>query len=485
MPRSARVIVVGGGIAGLATGLNLKDRAASVPGGLEIQVLEAGARAGGRVQTEHWNGFTIEQGPTGFLDDAPPTAALVERLGLTTELCRADGAASTRFLFYNGCLHAIPSGPVAFLRSPILSRRARLRVLLEPFVPRGSQGADETVHEFASRRVGAEAAEVLADAMVSGLFAGSARELSLASTFPALAALEAEHGSLVRGLIARRRKARTENRERGYSRNGLGPGGRLSSFRQGLGTLIHRLATALEGAVLCDQQVVSVEPVARANAVAPAHGAFRWRVTTAAGTRLEADAVVVAVASRDASSLLINADRVLAQTVGMMPTAAVVVVALGFETRALGGLPSGFGFLVPRNQGLRTLGCVWDSSVFPGRTPGGTMLLRCILGGAHDANAMQADDESLGWIARRDLETAMGITASPILARVYRHPLGIAQYVCGHRDRLNLVEQRLRELPGLWVAGSSYYGVSINACVDKARRQADEILAFLGAPSTR
>jgi oxygen-dependent protoporphyrinogen oxidase len=478
MRRSARVVVVGGGIAGLATALELKDRAATIPDGLEVQLLEGGARPGGRVQTEHCDGFTIEQGPTGFLDDAPPTMTLIERLGLTAELQWADEAASRRFLFRNGRLHAVPSGPVAFFKSPILSRRARLRAFLEPFVPAAPQDADESVHEFASRRLGVEAADVLADALASGLYAGDARALSLASTFPGLAALEAEHGSLVRGLIARRRRMRSENGGTARSRS---PAGRLTSFRRGLGTLIDGLTVALDGAVRCEERVTTLERVAEITNATAAGGAYPWRVTTAAGSRIDADAVIVAAASREAAALLTKVDPTLGRTLDAMPTVALAVVALGFETRTTGSLPAGFGFLAPHNQGLRTLGCVWDSSVFAGRAPAGTILLRCILGGARDVDAARADDETLVAFARRDLETAMGITEAPIFSRVYRHASGIAQYVRGHGERLCVIGERLRALPGLWVTGSSYYGVGLNACVERAHGEAREIAAFLAA----
>jgi oxygen-dependent protoporphyrinogen oxidase len=279
-------------------------------------------------------------------------------------------------------------------------------------------------------------------------------------------------------LIARRRQARQQRDATAQSTNGLGPRGRTSSFEDGLGTLIDAVAAALDGTIHCRDRVVAI---AQANDRAPADGAFRWRVTTASGAHFEADAVVIAAPSRDAARLLTAVDRTVAQSIGEMPTAPVVVVALAFEAHALADLPGGFGFLAPRSEGLRTLGCIWDSCIFPGRAPAGAFLLRCILGGAHDPSAAHADDESVVATVRRDLGAAMGVTGPPILTRVYRHADGIAQYVRGHRDRLRLIAERLNAVPGLWVTGSSYYGVSINACVERAPRQADEILAFLGA----
>ena len=200
-----RVVIIGGGIAGLATALHLQDGADGVEGGLEVVVLEARDRPGGNIRTERAEGFTIEAGPNGFLDNAPATLSLVRRLGLEDRLQRADEAAARRYLYRDGRLHELPTGPLAFLRSPVLSLPGRLRVLCEPFARSHPDGVDETIHQFAARRIGSEAAEILIDAMVSGVFAGNVHELSLRSSFPTMHGMEEQHGGLVRAMIARMR----------------------------------------------------------------------------------------------------------------------------------------------------------------------------------------------------------------------------------------------------------------------------------------
>ena len=227
-----RVVVAGGGIAGLATAYELRERAARVPGGLEVQVLEAGPRLGGNLRTERVDGYRVESGPNGFLDDVPATLDLVRRLGLGGELVRASEAAARRFLFRNGKLHLLPSGLGDFLLSPVLSLSGRLRVLGEPFAKK-HPGGDETVFDFAARRIGGEAAAVLVDAMVSGVFAGDARQLSLESAFPKMAAMERQHGGLVRALVAMQwQKMRAKRSGQTAPRSGgpVGPGGTLTTF---------------------------------------------------------------------------------------------------------------------------------------------------------------------------------------------------------------------------------------------------------------
>jgi protoporphyrinogen/coproporphyrinogen III oxidase len=493
-----RVVVVGGGITGLATALHLRDQAREAGDAVEVVVLEAADRPGGNVQTERIDGFTIERGPNGFLDNAPATLALVQRVGLQDQLQPADESAARRFLYRNDRLHQLPGGPAGFLRSPVLSLRGRLRVFGEPFARSRPDDVDESVFEFASRRIGPEAAAVLVDAMVSGVFAGNVHELSLRSAFPRMAQMEADHGSLVRAMLARmagRRAARKEARRRiargedpgDLARPGgpAGPGGTLTSFRTGLDSLVAGLVRAVGDSLRLRSAVTLIRkaddsPLSAdgASATPDGGGGRSWTVELATGEVISADAVVVAIPSPRAAPLLEPMNPALGLEVAGIPTAGLAVVALGFRASDIGGL-DGFGFLVPRGAGPRILGCLWDSSIFPGRAPEGQVLMRAMIGGAHDPDTVHADEDDLVQRVCQDLRATMGITAAPSLTAVYRWPLGIAQYNVGHQARLDRIHARLRECPGLWVAGSSFYGIAMNACFEKAPGQAGEILAWL------
>ena len=477
-----RVAIVGGGITGLTTALNVLEKADAAGEDVEVVVLEAGSEPGGNIRTERTDGYTIENGPNGFLDNAPRTLELVRRIGLEDELQPADETASKRFIYRHGELHEVPTGPLSFLRSPLLSLGGRLRLFGEPFARSKPEGVDETIYDFAARRIGPEAASVMVDAMVSGVFAGNVHELSLRSSFPKMAKMEAEHGGLVKAMIGRMKERKAakkeveERRARGEDVEELtqpggpaGPGGHLTSFEDGLDTLIRGLIDALpDGTVRTDSAVAGV-----------ARGEDRrWRIAVADGRTVEADAVVVTIPSPRAAPLLRDLDTTLSETVASIETAGLSVVALAWDGADVPDA-DGFGFLVPRGEGPRILGCLWDSSVFPGRAPDGKVLVRCMIGGAHDPAAVTDPEEVLLQQCRTDLEDAMGITAEPELTRVYRWPLGIGQYTVGHQDRLDTIHARLAEHPGLWVAGSSYYGVAMNACIEKAWTQADEIVGHL------
>ncbi|MHC5011287.1 MAG: protoporphyrinogen oxidase [Planctomycetota bacterium] len=468
------VIVIGGGVAGLATAFELQER------GLSPLVVEASDRLGGNIRTAVEDGFTLEWGPNGFLDNVPETLDLVRRLGAQDRLQVSSDAARKRFLWRKGKLRALPEGPSSFLRSPLLSLRGRLRVLREPFAAGPPDDTeDESVHAFATRRIGREAADVLVDAMVSGVFAGDARRLSLRSTFPKMYAMEREHGSLFAAMKAKG-KARRAARKRGEAvaaAGPAGPGGRLTSFRDGFEELIRLLAQALApGTIRTDAPVAHLEQEDDA-----------WRVVLADGERFETSQVVLAAPAWHAAGVVRSLDPDLARELDGLHGAGLAVVAAAWRDEDLPGPLDGFGFLVPRTEGLRSLGTLWDSSVFPGRAPPGWALLRTMVGGAHDPEGASLPDEGLLATVRDDLRTTMGIEAAPRRTWIFRHGRGIPQYERGHGARLDRIEALCRGRPGLHLTGNSYRGVSVNLCVVDAKRvaQACPSEAGLGARRVR
>jgi oxygen-dependent protoporphyrinogen oxidase len=366
--------------------------------------------------------------------------------------------------------------PPAFLRSPVLSLRGRLRVLFEPLVPRripSWETGDESVYAFAARRIGHEAAGVLVDAMVSGIFAGNARELSLQSAFPKMAAMEREHGSLFRALLARRREARRDPSKK--LGGPAGPAGHLTSFQHGMQELTDTLAARLGDRLTTGRQV---ERVSRGE------GGVGYCLHLAGGEVIAAERLLLSSPAWRSAALVASLDAPLAEALASVPSSPLAVVALGYRLADLGRAPDGFGFLVPRGQGLRALGVLFDSNLFPNRAPAGHVLLRAMIGGAHDPGALELDDDALVRLAREAAAVA-GVRADPMLTRVIRHARGIAQYTPGHAGRLAAIEARLAQLPGLLVSGASYRGVALNACVAEAAGIAARLTAVPGPRETR
>jgi protoporphyrinogen/coproporphyrinogen III oxidase len=463
-----RVVVAGGGIAGLsiAHALVARDPAA------DVAVLVEEPRVGGNVRTEVLDGYTCEWGPDGFLDNAPATLELAEAVGLAPRLLPSRDEARRRFIFRGERLHEVPAAPLAFLRSGLLSWRGKARILWEPFARRREE-EDESIHGFAARRIGEEAASVLVDSMVSGIFAGDARALSLRACFPKMWQLETDHGSLVRALIATRR-----TRRKGDAVGA--PAGRLMSFRDGMQELTDGVARTLGDRVRPGTPAVRLRKGFARDAFT---GAGRgYSVTTPHGA-LEADAVVLAGPADVSARLIQEFDPTLASLVAGIETAPIVVVCLGYDEAALAadrGRLNGFGFLVPRSEGTRILGALWETSIYTGRAPAGKALLRVMIGGASDPMAGSLDDDELLAVTRRDLHRTMGLSIAPEFTRVIRHRRGIPQYTRGHVARLQRIGGLLKVHRGLFLAGNAYRGVSINSCIAEAGAIADEVLAAAG-----
>jgi oxygen-dependent protoporphyrinogen oxidase len=462
-----RIVIVGGGIAGLAIALAIREQTPSAA----VVVLESRDRVGGNLRTERIDGYLCEAGPDGFLDNAPETLAFVDRIGLAPSLLASRDSAQRRFIFRGGRLHEVPLSPIAFAASPLLSLRGKLRLACEPFA-RHAPAYDESILRFAERHIGREAAQVLVGSMVSGIFAGDAAELSLRSCFPKMYTMEAQYGSLIRAMIAKRRE-QTHG-------NGIGaPTGRLTSFVDGMESLVRTAAASLGDAVRVNRKVCGLRPRRQTG---PRPVGARAFTVVSEGQLLEADAVVLAGPACETADLVRPFDAEAARLLNGIVPAPLAVVCVGFDEQAIvseRGPLDGFGFLVPRGEGPRILGALWESSIYSGRAPAGKVLLRVMIGGATDREAVSLDDSELISIVRDDLRRTMGVSAIPEFTHVFRHRRGIAQYTMGHASRLARVEARLREYPGLLLAGNSYRGVSINNCVENAGGVARQVALHL------
>ena len=344
-------MVVGAGVSGLTVTYELLQR---VGPEVEVVCLERSSHAGGNIRTDRDGGYLLEWGPNGFLDNVEATPALIRRLGLQDEVQRADESSAIRWIWRAGKIRRVPASPPGFLTSDILSWGAKLRVAMEPLGRRRPENLDESVFEFAARRIGRQAARVLVGAMVTGIYAGDARSLSLRATFPKMWQMETDHGGLVKAMLAKRRKARAEG---STGAGPAGPGGTLTSFRGGLATFVDRLAAEIGPALRKEHPV---------EAIADA-GARGYRVVLRHGAPIDADAVVLACPAWHAADLVRGADVEMAEAMDGIPSAPVAVVHLGYTRSALSPVPEGFGFLVPRDEGLRMLGTLFTSNIFPGR----------------------------------------------------------------------------------------------------------------------
>jgi oxygen-dependent protoporphyrinogen oxidase len=345
-----------------------------------------------------------------------------------------------------------------------------MRVLAEPFIAPHLLGEDESVAEFARRRLGGQALETLIEPMAAGVFAGDPDKLSLESCFPRIHELETRYGGLVKAMLRLRWERFRNGNQAAMS---AGPGGILTSFDTGVQALVE---------VLAERSSEELHLSAEVESLAYRHWKFELAVK-AGGTRsqYEADAVVVAAPAYAAGAMLRGLDGALAAELGAIPYAPVAVAALGYEADAMDQPLEGFGFLVPRLEGRRILGALWDSSVFPGRAPSGKSLIRVMVGGARQPELARLPEDELLALVRGELNELMGVSAQPFLARVFSHERGIPQYLKGHGQLLERLSRRLANLPGLHLNSNAYRGVSLNDCVLQSRLASERVLKSLGS----
>jgi len=461
-----RLVVVGGGITGLAAAHHALELARARRIALELTLVEARERLGGTIATERAGGFLIEAGPDSFLSEKPWALALCRRLGLEDRLARTDDRYRKVFVWHAGRLHPLPDGwellaptrLAPFLSSRLFSWPGTLRMAFDLVLPRGIAD-DESLGAFVRRRLGREALERVAQPLVAGIYTADPDDLSLTATMPRFAELEKQERSIILGL----RRARRRALETGVS------GARWSLFvtlKEGMEDLVAALATRLQpGTVLLKQRVAGVE-----------RRGDRWRVATAEGADLDADRVIVATESHAAARMLRYVDPTLATLLAEIPYASSATVTLGYRRADVPHPLDGFGFVVPRTEKRALLACTFSSVKYAGRAPEGDVLLRAFVGGALNEAVLELDDAPLVMRARAELREALGITAAPALARVFRWPKAMPQYHVGHLARVETIERRAGALPGLDLAGGAYRGVGIADCVRSGEAAAERAL---------
>lgn len=433
-----RIAVIGGGVGGLVAARAL------VRAGIDAQVFEAAPRAGGVVGTSAIDGYVREHAASSFLGGPADGAyALCGELGVAVE--QASPRARARWIYLDGKLRALPRSPLHLVTSDLLTWRGKLDLLREPFRAAG-KGDDESVHAFAARRFGAEAARAIVSPFVTGVYAADAHDISLAAGFPRLAALDA-HGGVVRGMLAQAARG-LGGRLRG-KQPATTPRG-MWAPKGGLGALVGALAGELGDRIHTSTHVARIEPVDGGVRI----GGARW------------DGAVLAIPAEDAGGLVAAPD--LANRLGAFHRAPAALVYLGFPAAAVPRARDGFGLLVAQGEDVRVLGVVFESTVWADRAPAGHVLLRCTFGGGRDPEATKLDDAALTAQAVRDLGVVLGATAAPTHTSVVRWKRGVAQYALGHRDRVRDAVALARS-QRIVLAGADYRGPGINdLCADGA-----------------
>lgn len=448
------VLVVGAGLSGLATAWYLHAD------GHAVLVCEAEARGGGTITSRPVEGFLCEGGPNGF-QKTPALGALIAELGLEERLRTAD-VRLPRYIWWEGRLRSVPLTAGQLLFSDLLSWVGKARLVYELTVPRLTEAREETIAEFVYRRFGEEVLNRLVEPFVSGNYAGDVGQLSVEATLGDLVTFERTSGSVLREVLVHRSGTSASS---------------LCTFEAGLEELPEALARRLGGRVWTECPLVRLEQTAEG-----------WlAVVRRQGDEmvLTARSVLLSVPAHAAAQIVGSFDSELSRSLNSIYYPPVAVVSLGYPTTQLPQPLEGFGHLIPRSQALRTLGGIWNCSLFPRRAPAGWRQYTCFVGGTTDMASANLDDDELVGLVHRDLQTVLGIQGTHRLLRLTRWPRAIPQYALGHAAKQVRIEALLDRWPGLFLAGSYFGGISIEAGIARATARCAALHTYLADPAVQ
>ncbi len=458
-----RIAVIGGGISGLAAAYEL-EKQRNTGAELEFVVFEAGARLGGVIRTERVDDFVIEAGPDSFLTEKSWAADLCRELGLGDQLISSNDSARRTYILVKGRLVPLPDGLMFMVPtriwstffSRLFSWPTKLRMIREWSYRASSDAAESTVADFVERHYGRQMVERIADPLLAGVYGGSADELSVTSVLPRFAEIEAKQGSLSKAMASARKSQ---------------PAAQLpifTSLKNGMQQMTDALAARIPKPTC--QLNTSVE------LVRPESG--KWLVVVQERTQ-EFDAVILAVPAYAAAKLLQSSVPQLSSELDQVRYSSSVTVAMSYDEKVRASLPAGFGFLVPRSERKRVLACTFVHQKFADRAPESRALIRCFLGGSRDEEVLRLSDQQIERIVYRELQEILGIRAKPLFVRIYRWPKTMAQYVVGHKARVETIRQLTSGMRGTALAGNAFSGIGIPDCITSGREAAAKILRDL------
>ena len=449
------VAIVGGGITGLTAAFYLHQ--AHIP----VTLYEASPRAGGMIQTTNHDGFLVEHGPNTILESAKEVSALVRDLGLKARCLYPAVGMQARYVARDGRTLRLPQSALAAVRTPLLSLRAKMRVLGEPFVPRAIL-EDETLSAFVTRRLGSELLDYLVDPFVGGVYAGDPDRLSVTHAFPKLYELEQKYGSLIKAAIF---GARTRRKRETASKVGAP----MLTFDAGLGVLVEALQSKLGSSVHLQSVVTGVRR----------HGSG-WTIETPAGVSRSHSAVLLCTPAHRVTGLNIGSwPRQDLQSLREIYYPPLARIAVAFRRDQIAHALDGFGVLIPSRERMKTLGILFSSSLFPNRAPAGYALLTAYLGGSRGRDVVNTPDADLIGLALTDMRKLLGVSGCPVFEDIVRIPLSIPQYNVGYgaaRDTIDALEVRT---PGVFLASSYRGGISVADCIVSGRAASEKVLRYL------
>lgn len=468
-----KVLIIGGGISGLATTYRLSELARQGSFPLEITLLEAKPRLGGVIETRSQQGFLLEGGPDSFISEKPAVLELSKRLGIAQEVIGTNEKFRRSFIYKNGKLVQVPEGFYliapsqinAFIQTPLLSWATKFRMGCELFIPKRAGGGDESVGSFVRRRFGEATLREIAQPMIGGIYTADPECLSLEATMPQFLEMERHYGSVIRGLFARKKLGKKNAAK-------VASGPRYSLF-----------LSYKEGMEQLTRTIVSKLPEVRfkvSSLVTRIKRSAGWEAMTQQGETFDADAVCVALPAQQAARLLAEAAPSLSRDLAAIPYESVATVNLAYRRQDIPHSLGGFGFVVPAFTRKKIVACSFSSVKFTGRAPEGMALLRAFVGGALHREIYALEDDVMVRTVMEELRHYLGVEAQPMFTSISRYPQSMPQYQVGHLHHVASIWSQLDTLPGLFLAGNAYNGIGVPDCVKSAEFAAHSIVKHLG-----
>lgn len=478
-----RIVVIGGGIAGLSAAYYARK---NIPDS-SVTLIESDSHWGGKIITDRVSfaggQFIIEGGPDTFLATKPWGVALCKELGLAERLHGTNPDQKNTYVLNKGRLLPLPDGLAmmiptnveAILKTRLVSWFGKTRMGLDFLLPAKAVNGDESLGAFVSRRLGREAYENLIEPLMSGIYAGDGDQLSLASTFPYLRDLESKYGSLARGALQMRKQS-----------NGKAVQGSRSAFltpTTGLAEIVEALVESLESSG------ATLRLNTRASRLSRHLELESWNVELDSGESLQADSIILATPAYVSGALLASFDPELASALQSIPYASTATVSLTYRLSDIPRALDGYGYVIPRREGRKALACTWTSTKFPHRAPDGYALIRVFVGRAGQElpspNGRGAGGEGeLLELAKEELKLTLGITANPLLSRIFMWDKAMPQYNLGHPEILKRIDAALEKHPGLALAGNGYRGIGIPDCIHSGELAVNKILENRGVENS-
>ncbi len=454
-----KIVVLGAGISGLVTAYWLVKAGAA-----DVIVLEANSEPGGSMISRRENGFLVDYGANSGLETTPLIGQLVADLGLRDRIVYADDAGSKRYILKGERLRALPTNPFAFIKTDLFSGRAKLRLLLEPFIGRSEEGYYQSISQFVKRRLGQEFLDYAVNPFVAGVYAGNPDDLSVKSAFPKLYRLEEKYGGLLKGLVkgAKERKRRSEASKQSA---------RMFSFRDGMQEFSRALTARLGNRVRFNCVVEKVLA-----------GEKTYKVRYNAKGRaeeIESDLVVSAIPAHSAAPVFAEMDRQLSRHLTDIYYPPVKVLFLGYPQAAVGQTLDGFGFLIPAREDKKFLGAIWSSTIFPERSTADTAAFTLFIGGARSPDLFEIDQALLIDDVIAQFQKIMGIESRPLFIKERMWPRAIPQYTLGYIEHERYFETFEQQHPGIFLSGNYRGGIAVGDCIINSDVRYAQIKAYM------